>query len=62
MDWHDYITRELIEDQLAERRAYAARERLLQAQRAPRPPVRVIAGRALIRLGAWIVGPMARRA
>jgi hypothetical protein len=57
MDWHDYVTGELIEQQLAERRAQAARERLLQAHRAPRSSVRVAIGSALIRLGASIVGP-----
>ena len=56
MDWHHYITGQIVEEQLAERRAVAARERLLQTHRAPRPPLRVAVGTVLIRLGSWIVG------
>jgi hypothetical protein len=55
MDWHDYITGELVEARLAERRAEAARERILLAQQ-ERQPLRVTVGSALIRLGGWIVG------
>ena len=54
MDWPDYVTRELIEADLAERRAEAARLRLLEAHGEKRPPLRVIAGRTLIRLGSLI--------
>ena len=56
MDWHEYITGELIRDRLDELRAQAALERLVSAHRAPRPPLRVTVGGALIRFGAWIVG------
>ncbi len=56
MDFHEYVTRELIEERLAEYRAQAARERLLAAHRPPRRALRVAIGGALIRLGSWIVG------
>ena len=56
MDWNEYVTGELIEERLAELRAQAALERQLASYRAPRPPVRVAIGGALIRLGSWIVG------
>lgn len=54
MDFHEYVTGQLIEAHLAELRAQAARERLLLAGHAPRPGWRVAAGRGLIRLGAWL--------
>ena len=57
MDWHEYITGELIADRLTELRAEAARQRQVAAHRAPRPPLRATIGRLLIRLGSWIVGP-----
>jgi len=56
MDWHDYVTGELVETQLAERRAAAALERLAHMHRAPRPPVRLAIGAALIRLGSRLAG------
>jgi hypothetical protein len=56
MDFHDYVTGQLVKDRLAEMRAYAASERLVAAYRAPRPPLRVAIGGALIRLGSRIVG------
>jgi hypothetical protein len=56
MDWHEYVTGELIADRLAELRAQAALERRIAADRSPRPPWRVAIGGALIRLGSWIVG------
>ena len=61
MDWHDYVTGELVETQLADRRAAAALERLAHMHRAPRPPVRIAIGAALIRLGSRLGGavPMA---
>jgi hypothetical protein len=52
MDFHEYVTGELIEAHLAERRARAAIERLLAAHRRPRPGVRSAIGHALIRLGS----------
>jgi hypothetical protein len=56
MDWHEYVTGELIEERLADLRAEAALERQLAACRLPRPPLRVAIGGALIRLGSRIVG------
>ena len=56
MDWHEYVTGELIEERLSELRAGAALERQLAAHRSPRQPLRVAIGGALIRLGSWIVG------
>ncbi len=56
MDWHDYVTGELIGDRVAELRAQAALERQLAALRPPRQPLRAAVGSALIRLGSWIVG------
>ena len=56
MDWHEYVTGELIEQSIAERRAQAAVARLVAAHRPPRPPLRAKIGGALIRLGSWIVG------
>ena len=56
MDFHEYITGRLIQERLAEYRAAAARERLYQAYRASRPPLRLTVGNALIRLGSWIMG------
>jgi len=56
MDWHEYVTGELIEERLSELRAWAALERQLAAHRPPRQPLRVAIGGALIRLGSWIVG------
>jgi hypothetical protein len=59
MDWHEYVMGELIAERLAEFRAQAARERLLAANRPPRPPLRVAVGSLLIRLGSWIEGAAA---
>ena len=56
MDWHEYVTGELIADRLGELRAQAALERQVAAYRKPRPPLRATVGGALIRLGSWIVG------
>ena len=56
MDWHEYVTGELIKQSIAERRAQAAAARLVAAHRPPRPPLRVVIGGALIRLGSWLVG------
>ena len=56
MEWHEYLTGELIRDRVGELRAQATRERLVSAHRAPRPPLRVSVGGALIRLGSWLVG------
>jgi hypothetical protein len=59
MDWHDYVTSCLVQQALGERRAAAARERLLQAHRLPRPPLRLTVGTALIRLGSRLIGAAA---
>lgn len=56
MDFHEYITGRLIQDTLAEYRADAARERLYQACRTPRPSLRLRVGTVLIRLGSRILG------
>ena len=56
MDWHDYVTGELVETGLAERRAAAALERLAHLHRAPPPPFRIAIGAALIRLGSRLGG------
>jgi hypothetical protein len=56
MDWHDYVTGELVSGQLAERRAAATRARLLKAHRGPRASLRLALGGALIRLGSRLVG------
>jgi len=56
MDWHAYVTGELIEGRLSELRTQAALERQVAACREPRPRLRITVGGALIRLGAWIVG------
>ncbi len=58
MDWHDHVTRELIESQLAERRAAAATARMARAQRAPRRTLRIALGAVLIRLGSRLAGPL----
>ena len=52
MDWHDYVTGELIREHLAELREHAARERQIAVDRLPRPPLRAAVGGALIRLGS----------
>ena len=57
MDWHAYVTGELIESQLAERRA-AAVERMGRAHRVPRRSVRIVLGAALIRLSSRLAGPV----
>ncbi|HMH52386.1 MAG TPA: hypothetical protein VK548_19255 [Candidatus Acidoferrum sp.] len=57
LDWHEYVTGELIVDRLTELRAEAALQRQIAAHRAPREPLRVAIGRALIRVGSWIEGP-----
>jgi hypothetical protein len=56
MDWHEYVTGELIGDRLAELRAQAALERRLGEHLPPRPPLRESVGGALIRLGSWLAG------
>lgn len=56
MDFHEYITGRLIEETLAEYRAAAARERLYQTYRTPRPSLRLRVGTVLIRLGSRILG------
>jgi len=58
MDWDDYVTGELVEARLAEPRAAAALERLAYMHRAPRPPLRIAIGGALIRLGARLGGAL----
>jgi hypothetical protein len=56
MDFHEYVTGRLIQDTLAERRADAARERLYEVGRTPRPSLRLRVGSVLIRLGSRLLG------
>lgn len=56
MDFHEYVTGRLIQETLAERRADAARERMYQTCRTPRPSLRLRVGTVLIRLGSRILG------
>jgi hypothetical protein len=56
MDWYAYVTGELVEAQLAERRRAAARERLARASRPAPRAARLVIGGALIRIGAWLAG------
>jgi len=46
----------LVRDRLDEALAYAARERLVSTLRATRPPVRVLVGLSMIRVGRWLAG------
>ena len=56
MDFHEYITGRLIHERLDEYRADAARERMYQAYRTPRPSLRLRVGTVLIHLGSRILG------
>jgi hypothetical protein len=61
MEFHEYITGRLIQEMLAERRADAARERLYQASRPPRPSLRLRVGTVLIRQALESLAPNPRR-
>jgi len=54
MDMNVYFAEWLIKERLAEARAAGARDALLHAHRAPRQPMRIALGLALIRLGQRI--------
>lgn len=56
MDPNEYLVECLVKERLAEARAAAARSALARSL-PPRRPVRVVLGRALIRIGHWILGP-----
>jgi hypothetical protein len=51
----EYFTDLMARDRLAELRALAARQSLLRDVRASRPPMRVVLGTALVRLGRWLM-------
>jgi hypothetical protein len=52
----------LVKERLDEARAMAAHLALLRALRPARPPVRVVVGLALIRVGRWLAGRAPRSA
>jgi hypothetical protein len=55
----DFVIEMLAKQRLAEARAEAARTCMASAHRAARPSLRVVAGRALVRLGARLGGTSA---
>lgn len=55
MELNEYFVEWLIRERLTEARAHAARRALLDSASPPCRPVRVAVGRALIRLGHWIL-------
>lgn len=55
MDTTDYFVLLLAKEKMAEAQAWAAEERLLRSAQAPRRPVRVHLGMALIRCGHWFL-------
>jgi hypothetical protein len=57
-----HIEEYLAHEKLAEARARAATELLLQAADPGRPGLRVALGLALIRVGRWLAGPTPRTA
>jgi hypothetical protein len=55
---HEYFIDVLAKDRLATIRALAARETMIREARAPRRPLRVALGAALVRAGQWLgAGP-----
>ena len=54
MDASEYLVECLVKERLAEARAAAARSALVRSL-PPRRPARVALGRALIRIGHWIL-------
>ena len=59
MDPSEYLVECLIKERLAEARAAAARGAYARSL-PPRRPARVVLGRALIRIGHWILGQGSR--
>ena len=57
MDLNAYLVEVLAAQRLAELRAMASRTVARRALAAPSRPLRVVAGHALLRLGAWLAGP-----
>ena len=55
MDVNVYFAEKMIEQRLAEDRTLAARSALLASLRPRRRPARVVLGRALVRLGRWLL-------
>lgn len=56
MDLNEYFAEWLVRERLAEARALAARWALIDSVRPPHRPMRAVLGRALIRVGHWILG------
>lgn len=56
MDLNEYTAEWLVRERLAEARAYARRQSLIESVRPPRRPARVALGNALIRAGHWMLG------
>jgi hypothetical protein len=56
MESSEYLIECLVKERLAEMRAEAARS-ALAGSLSPRRPARVALGRALVRIGRWILGP-----
>jgi hypothetical protein len=61
MDMNEYLVEKMVGAQLAEMHAAAARADLARRAAPARPPVRVVLGLALIRLGRWTLGSGHRR-
>lgn len=61
MDPSEYLVECLIRERLAEARAAAARSALARSL-PPRRPARIALGRALIRIGHWMIGPRSSNA
>ena len=55
MDWNDYVVGYLVAERIAERRAFAERQHLARVRWTRREPWRRALGRALMRLGGWLV-------
>lgn len=62
MELNEYFAEWLIRERLAEARACAARSALLDSALPRRRPLRVALGRALIRVGHWILGQVPEHA
>jgi len=59
MDMNEYLIEKMVGERISDMRTAAVRWNL-SAVRAPRRPLRVRLGLALIRLGHWAVGPAHR--
>lgn len=60
MFMNEYLMAEIVRDRIAERHACAERAALVAALSLPRQPLRVAVGRALMRLGAWMLATPSR--